>query len=343
LSSQLALFFRQDVTVAIWQAWGKIVGPRLPETTLVVGNITIGPLPPGNYPSTLPLADPKPQTDLPYFVATAPRMHVTSPCWLIVHGIEADSSDAAARIAQTEAIPVITGLLSAGNTEQPYRVQFFGVQDEPLQHGADSFSDIQSLVLFETTPLSLSDANDILVTARNVVTANEHLLSATHAFSRGVTQSDNGGSAQPLAASVLAFYQVLEACAQVVPWEPAPDLEEQHARIARSLRDTLNSSKATRKKRAAIGEASRSLDRLDARYTTVRVDHAAQTFNLPKSWTNRARDLAKFRNTRLGHAGRAPSIEELMSWHHGSPAVTTSAYAIASTMLGAAIDYVRKR
>jgi len=280
--------------------------------------------------------DLRPETDVPHFVSTAASLDITSDWWLVIHDIQADDPDEAQRIAKSKEVPLALATLSAGTNEHPYRVDLHGVES-----GEDSFSYsvIRSTVWFESAELPIDEIRQSLDVRLPKVRRNRSLESASLAFARGIDLSDMPNGPATAGSSILAFYQVLEACSYVVMWEPPPDYEGQREGIIARLGRVLASRKNSMKKASAIEAAASALGRLDAKYATLRIDNAATALALSDAWKKAAKNLGQFRNTKLGHGGGTPSEDALHSWHHGE-ARADSAYALASIMLAAAIDYV---
>jgi hypothetical protein len=293
-------------------------------------------LPHGQHPPKLPPPNPRPDEDIPYFVTTAASIDITSDWWLVIHDIESDDPDAALHVAKSNEIPLALAALCAGTHEQPYRIDLQGVES-----GADSFSYsiVQSSVAFEREELPFGEIRQALDDRLPKIRCDDALQTASLAFSRGIDLSDMPNGSATAASAILAFYQVLEACSQVVSWIPPSDYDEQRAAVIAKLTKLLTSRKSPNSKTRAVETASSALGRLSAKYMTLRIDNAATVFGLPEDWKKNAKNLSKFRNTRLGHGGETPSEEALDSWHHGT-ARSNSAYGLASTMLAAAIDYV---
>lgn len=321
----------------LWQAWAKIVGPRLPVSSVRFGNAELRMLPHGQHPPKASPVHPQPEDNVPFFVTTAASTDITSDWWLVIHDIESDDPDEALRIAQLREVPLALAALCAGSHEQPYRVDLQGVESGPESY---SYSIVQSMVMFEKTELPLADIGRALDDRLPKIRLHHSLNSASLAFSRGIELSDMPNGSATAASSILAFYQVLEACSHVVPWEPPSDYDAQKASIITKLATSLASRKNPHHKANSIEAAASALGRLDAKYMTLRIENAAAVLGLSDEWKKSAKNLSKFRNTKLGHGGGTLPDESLHGWHHGE-ARPDSAYALASTMLARAIDYTK--
>lgn len=324
----------KDMLPTSWRVWARVTGPQLPLSDYRIGNATFGPGPAGYRPpgpSAAPvLKHPKGTTS---FSATAPSMKIDSDCWIVVTDVRAPTADAAVAKARAETIVPLVAALSAGNLNSPYRAVIWGTDDG---HEGSSYTGVVKTAMYSIEDLDsarLSEARSRVELAR----ANKHLGIASELFYRGVEYSDFTAGAATEASSLLSFYQVLEACAQVVKWVLPEDYEDECNLIARELAKSLARKSLVKNTNKAIHAASDSLKRLDARFVNQRIEHAALTFGLDRRWINRAHDLGKFRNSRLSHPSNLPSLTEMSQWgqHKGEE----SAYALASSMLAAAFRY----
>jgi hypothetical protein len=322
----------------VWRVWARITGPRLPFSRVKIGRAWVGPIADGSYrpsgptPPTLSWSG----ADYNYFSATAPQISVVSDCWIVVEGVDASDNFRAMRAVEAADIPLIVAALSAGSSGTAYRVQMVGADD-----GRDGLSDSPTVTTSASEKDELPETEIDKAKKRvAVLDDNKDLRTAATVFYRGLRYADFVAGPITSAASVLAFYQVLEACARVVPWTPAPDYDKQRAAILHTLRDQLASKSLVNKQATAVSQANDKLSRLDAKYMSLRIEHAANELALGKGWIERERDLGKFRNSRLGHASELPPDEQLSEWVNVNVAEPLSAYALASAMLDVAIKYV---
>jgi hypothetical protein len=323
----------------VWRVWARIAGPRLPLSDVRIGRAMIGPGPKGYRPpgETVPSLS-WAEEDLNFYSAVAPRMSVTSDCWIVIEGVvAADSWQAIAAVEEAD-VPLIVTALSAGSSENAYRVEMVGADD-----GADGYGISPVVATLANDKVGLTDAEIANTKARvTVLTNNRDLKTASGLLYRGLRYSDFSAGPISMAASILAFYQVIEACARLVPWVPADDYDEQRAVILATLRHQLDAKALVKKQADAVTTASNGLSRLDARFSSLRIEHAASELGLSQEWISRQRDLGKFRNSRLGHASELPSATQMSGWV-ANVAEPASAYALASTMLAASIEYIKIR
>lgn len=318
--------------------WARITGPALPASQVQIGRALVGPVS-GTYrppePPPPPVSGPSGST---FFVARGAELEVTSECWAIVHGVEADSDDRAIAHVADEVIPNLLAALSAGYTAYPYRIELVGADNGVEGFG---YSAVSSMAFFDAMELSAQRAAEADARSR-VISGHPDLALAADLLARGLQYLDLGAVRLSHAAAVLSFYQVLEACSRIVPWDRPETFDADCSRVIRELESALKAKKTRQKRVTAVKHAAVALDRLDAKYTSLRTEHAAATFGLSRDWVDRARALGKFRNTHLGHANELPSWEQLQEWTRVEAEATTSAFAIASTMLGAAIIHVER-
>lgn len=324
-------------TPRTWRVWARITGPQLPLADVRIGNAILGPGPAGYRPPAPPTAPTLNMVaDATFFVATAPTMRVVSDCWVVVADVQAARSDEAIRKASAEEILPLVAALSAGETKNPYRVQTWGVDDGKQ---GSSLGDPAKTTAFHKEDLDPAKLAEVRARV-TLLHTNTRLAVASEVFCRGVQYSDFVAGPPTAASAILAYYQVLEACAGVVPWVQPPDYDNKNAAIAAKLKAALESKTLSKKKAAAIRAASGELDRLDAKYVSLRIEHAAAIFGLEKRWIERSRELGKFRNNKLGHANSLPLPRELSEWEDDGK--EGSAYALASIMLAAAFKYIQE-
>ncbi|WP_214443603.1 hypothetical protein, partial [Mycobacterium tuberculosis] len=118
--------------------------------------------------------------------------------------------------------------------------------------------------------------------------------------------------------------------------------DAQRSAVIATLARALKSTKGVHRKARAVDTASSALGRINAKYTTLRIEHAADVLSLGDAWKASAKELGKFRNTKLGHGGATPTNDELDYWHHGQEK-PDSAFSIAASILGAASEFVASK
>lgn len=321
-----------------WRVWARITGPSLPATPLRLGNSVVGPAPTGYRPPNVPppLSLAWPENEFNYFTATAPQLIVSSHCWIIVEGVGGVNEDAAKIWVEENEIPAIVAALSAGQGGQAYRVQIVGADNGNDGYAVSPVIATVGQPNAELEPAELQHAKERVT----LTLANKTLATATKLFYRGLRYEDLTAGALSMAASTLAFYQTIEACAKLVAWAPAEDYDKQRAEVVARLRKALGAHTATKKQASAVRTANTALDRLDARFVSLRIEHAARVLDLGAEWVNRERELGKLRNNRLGHPSELPAISELAGWTRTDVDQSLSAYGLASTMLAASFRYL---
>lgn len=317
-----------------WQAWGRLIGPALPGAPIRVGQYEIGTRS-GRVPAIIDAPPVQISSGRPYLRIRASLLEAGSDCWVVINDIEAPDADDAHRQAGSEYLPRIVAALSAQFGALPFRIQLVGVQSP---NDGYSYSSVQAVTEFEPDVLKPSDAREALVTWQDAFEKSDYLRAAAHALARGIDLYDQIGGTATSASAILAFYQAIESSSYVAPWSRPSDFDEQRTEIIRVLKNTLDSRKSVEKKAAAIETANRGLSRLDAKYASLRIEHAARSFGLSTKWIDRARELSKLRNSRLGHGATAVRAEDLASWEHGTYS-PDSAYGLAASMLAGAVRF----
>lgn len=320
--------------MANWEAWGKLIGPALPLGPIRIGRCEIGPRS-GSVPITPVMPAIHPSGSRPFLHVQAASLEANSECWFVVKDIQAPNPDAAYLLAESEVVPPFVAALSAYFGDHPFRVQLLGVQGPG---GGYSYSTVQAFLEFEPTTLEPEDAIEALGAWQDAFAGCDHLRSAANSLARGISLFDLAGGANTTASAVLAFYQTIESCSLVAPWTPPEDYDAQRTESVRILKAALDSRKTINKKVAAVETANRALLRLDAKYASLRIEHAARSFDLPAEWVRRTRELAKLRNSRLGHGAPSLSAADLTTWEHGTYS-SESAYGLATRMLAAAVRF----
>ncbi len=315
-----------------WRVWARITGPKLPAEAVWIGAARVGPAP-GEYrpPSPVQLNVKWADGEQSEYTTTSPRVAVTSDCWIIVEGVEARDNWAAISQVEEREIPAVVAALSAGRPEGAYRVELVGADN-----GAEGFG-VSPTVSTTALPKSNLGSYEVIEAKTRMALLLDHpsLTTAAELLYRGIRYSDMVAGPLSSAAAILAFYQVVESLATLIPWTPAEDYEVQRAQVVKVLRDKLARLGAVKKQAAAIEEARNNLARLDARFGSLRIEHAAETFGINEAWIIRARELGKLRNRSLGHAARLPSVAVLAEWDRVDGTEPFSAYGLASVMLAA--------
>ncbi len=318
-----------------WRVWARLTGPDLPLTDVTIGRALVGPGPKGYRPTGPPTSPVLNwNSDLTYFAASAPTMRVVSDCWVVISDVVATSSDKAIDQVASDDVPYIVAALSAGGTKNPYRVQLWGADDGSTGESPSGVVKTAAFPKDALAPERLEEVRQIL----EAIKSDSKLSVAAEVFYRGVQYGDYAAGSPTAASAVLAFYQVLEACAATVESVPPDDFEAQREAIAGSLRTALNKKSTAKKQAAAIRAANDALNRLDLKYASLRIENAASVFGLDSDWIDRSRDLGKFRNTKLGHPNSLPALSEFGKWERDT-GDKMGAYGLASTMLRAAIAH----
>lgn len=319
-----------------WSVYGKVAGPALPTHRVRIGNAIVGP-PPAGFSLFQPSAPTiEWQADLTVVTATGPHMDIRSDCWVAFENLSASTVDEAIERVETEMVPRLVGALSHRNLGAPYRIHIVGASD-----GKESFGDsrIVMTVSYEKTPLP-DDWAAYANFRASCITSNRHLTVAAELFHRGIRYQDLVAGRLTLAASVLAFYQTLEACARIPEWSPPTTYEAERAQILGRTKTELDRKSTPKKQALAVQKAATDLNRLENKYGDQRIFQAAESFGLDADWRRQARDLGKLRNKSLGHASSLAAWSDLLHWEGTGEQTPESAAAVASRMLDAAIDFV---
>lgn len=293
-----------------WVVLAQIAGPKLPRTRIEIGGITLGPRAPedGVAPT---ITNPSVNGNGSYsqFFVTEADLSIVSECYARIP-VMARGAMEAARIGRELALPQLAAALSLGHSGVPHRIKFLGLEDARgttvgLVHVAASF--------YNDEILSEADRNYADETYK-AISRDPILSRASILLWRGLTLEDAGGDVTTKAASLMAYYQVVETCANAVPWIPPQDLEMRRADILRILEQKLSRASQAKTKAAAVEQAAGSLRRLKFISISAKMEHAAAVLNLPPEWKIAMKALHKLRNSRLGHAEELPRHEELDPW-----------------------------
>lgn len=314
------------------------MGPQLPERVIRVGDVSIGPIIADSYPKRLP--DPPINFSL-YPVHLRVRLasvEVGGACWIVIRDVEADEPDAALYKVKRDILPPVMAALSAGVASDPYHVEVMGLEGASRGAGNYEYSAVQSFKYFEPTDLDRDTVALLLGRWRHTYEEEGPLRTAADAFVRGMRSATDSSGIEGTSASILAFFQVIEACVNVAPWNPPPELEEQQVEVLRQLRDELDSSKVVKQKVSSVHSSSDALKRLRNSFLDLRMEHAAGVLGLGGEWLDSARALKKTRDQELGHNKGVPSEAKLEVWRH-NPDNASSAYTLAMRALRSATQY----
>lgn len=320
-----------------WRVWGRVLGPALPKERVRFGNVVIGPKPKGvniPKPSAPTLTA---ETDVNYRTSTAPQLHIESDCWLMVDGIEANSADEAIAYAATAEVPSLMVALSHQDLVHPYITEIVGADDGATTVGDSAIVSIQQFAKDELPIEWVEFASS----RKQIIESNPQLLSASNRYYAGLTYEIMTAGPLVQASSLLAYFQVLEACSIIPPWSKPDSFEEDRAKILSQVTFELGTKTNDNKRAQAVQSAVNKLNQLENKYLSLRIKHAADAFGLGKAWVNRAQEFGKLRNQRLGHAGSPPTEEIMRSWI-GSNNTKQTASELAREMIDAAVSYVAK-
>lgn len=222
-------------------------------------------------------------------------MDIRSDCWVAFENVSASTVDEAIERVESQMVPRLVGALSHRNLGAPYRIHIVGASD-----GKESFGDsrIVMTVSYEKTPLP-DDWAAYANFRASCIDSNRHLTLAAELFHRGIRYQDLVSGRLTLAASVLAFYQTLEACARIPEWSPPTTYETERTRILSTAKTELDRKSTPKKQAQAIQKAATDLNRLENKYGDQRIFQAAESFGLDADWRRQARDLASFATSRL--------------------------------------------
>lgn len=298
-----------------WRVWGRVAGPELPVVTLNLEDIAIGPLPPG---LDLPELLETPQVDIgqPFYFHAAPAfVRVTSECYVRIN-VAAESAFAAIDKARATHVPLLQAALSLRQPGGLYRVQLVAAENEldrqmaggPFQFG-----------FFDVAPMSPASTRRFEENYRAAL-GDPDVRRPLLMFGRAIALSEMGTDPALQAASLLAFFQVLELVAGKVAWAPPADQEEQREVLVKELQvELVNPNSSTQKKVTAVRRTEAALGRLELRYTSLRIEHAARMLGLGPDWLEPAQRLSRLRNTALGHVSSATETNGLGPWFDQDP------------------------
>ncbi len=321
-----------------WRVWGRVAGPELPQANTQVGDITLGPAAGIAKPPDHPVKMNTPRTEgHASYSQAASLLEVSSPCFLWVDDIAAESSDAAIEKVATEHAPMLAAALSGGHAGPSYRIQVFGAQNRMNGY---SFAALMQFAFWDDSPITSERLFDVALDYETIQ-GNPHARKAATLLARGTALADAGSDVSTVTASLLAFYQVLETLAMAIPPTTAADYADQQAQIVAKLSKTLQAKDKVSKRVAAVRDATVALDRLDAKYASLRIANAADALGLTTEWTNRATELGKLRNTKLGHSGASVELRALKPWLDDNDSNKISAPRLAKSMLEAFVAHLR--
>ena len=282
-----------------WRVWGRVSGAQLPRNVTVIDDITLGgPAPEPALPEPVWDLNARPTGGYCHFRSSPSQLQVFSPCYMCVDVVASSEVDAIEKVLARH-VPLLQAALSLRQPTIPYRIQLVAAQDSKHRYAAPRGVQV---AYFNDDPM-LADGTHRVRENYRVILNNDSANRAALLLARGIALSDMGPDPATQAAALLAYYQVLEAVAQAIPWEPPADHDAQQEHILGSLRESLGAANGVRKEVEALRNAAQSLDRLDAKYTSLRIKHAAQVLGMPAEWKDAATKLGKLRNTALGHAG----------------------------------------
>ncbi len=247
-----------------------------------------------------------------WFASSIPADTVVRSDWSIWIRVDAETEDEALeRIRSTYLPPALTALETFSRRPVVVELLRIGVEDARgfIAEPRSPYS-LSGFFSSYAEPLVLNDAD---VQSANAITraieADSKLLSASQAYHEAhYLEITSGGLDVALAAALLRYFHVIEVVAVTVPASPGPDVDKRLEEVLTRLRKGLTAKGTFRNQAAKVRNSARDLDRLDQRYLTLRIEHAAEVLKLDGESIGASLALAKLRNTELSHPGTAPAL-----------------------------------
>lgn len=267
------------------------------------------------------------------FVRHPARLEVRSLCWMWVDVYARDSVQAVELVEDVH-VPLVVAALSVADSPTQPQIEIVGVQSE-----SEGFSNFAYLAtaFFPEEPMQASDVHQAQA-YYNQLAQDRVAHDATIRLQRGIELLDVTYRGRTHAAALLTIFQVIERCARAVPWTEPADADARRADVISRLTKLLNSTKATKKKVAAVREGAVALNRIDAQYLDLRIRNAGIVLGLGDDWVKRALEFSKLRNTHLGHPGEFPPESAFVHWLHPKDGAMT-AHQVADRMIRAYLDW----
>jgi hypothetical protein len=296
--------------------------------------MNVGPLPGKEVPPEPPSAPLISSGEGVLFWQAASSPRITSPCYMWID-LVAESADAALKLVSTRHLPLLlTALSSRGNGI--YRCQLLGARND--REGAAPSSQVKT-ILHKGDPLEPQRASQIEENFA-LLSADEAGLRAAGLLHRALSLADSGQDPATWGAALLAYFQVIEVIANRIPAAIAVDYDEQRRVIISNLSNKVGAKTSVSKQATAIRSASAALDRLDARYLSLKIQNRADVLGLTEEWKRKAVEFGKLRNTKLGHGGTELLPQDVAVWLGENP-MDRGASWLARQMIDALIIWLR--
>jgi hypothetical protein len=321
-----------------WNIWAKVVGPKLPTGIINVGNIKIGPIQDPDYAQRIPQPHVNPNEDQLYLRVRTSSAEIKSDCWVLIKDVEAPDPDSAYADAEREYVPLVVASLSATVGSHPYHVEVLEIQGTNANQERFHYSDEVVLAPYDRVPLDREVLALALGRWRHLYEDEGHLRNAAFALARGIRTLAMSPAREGTSASLLAYFQVIEACSNLVRWEAPPELSVSQEAVLKSLQQVMTTNRPIARKASAVHQASVDLKRLTNSFLDLRIQNAAERFGLDSNWLSDVREFKKTRDQVLSHAQRSINQQELNRWAYPAEG-RRSAYELARTMLTAATKY----
>jgi hypothetical protein len=314
--------------------WGYIAADSLPDR-LDFGRIRIA-REYGERLASLSKARPSVPTisspDMPTYTSGSPADLSVRSDRLIWVRVDALNENEAYRKAVEHYLPPVLATL-AGLTSGPVLVDLVRVSTEDengnMPPAVSPFSPSVSFRGFRVSVMSQADCGSLQHQA-SVAARDQVARSAARDIAEAIRlRYLTGGVAANLQSTLLRFFFVVEHIAREVGYDKERNLtaEKEQQGVVDKLRAGLNKGGETKQLTKQLRKASQDLDALERRFLSTQITQAGQVLRIEPRVVQRALDLAKLRNSRLGHAARSDvPNEEFESWLEDAELVARSFY-----------------
>ncbi|MCJ1686202.1 hypothetical protein [Rathayibacter sp. VKM Ac-2927] len=323
-----------------YRVWGRVAGHHLPQQNVKIGHIGLGP---GTGLRTVGLrVENMDATFSDYSAANGPSLslNVQSPCFMWVD-VEADTARAAQHLVAANEMPLLVSILSMRSPGSGYWAEITGSFDTVNGTNGELSGPVSIFARYPESPMTF----EALTThAQDFATIAAHppLAVASKLLARGFRLASYGGHVFEQSAALLAYFQVLEACARIVPRDvenSTADAQIQAALL--TLRRKLAVGAKQHRQVEDVRTATKAFNRAELRFVSDQIDNAAQVLGLPSEWKVRAHALTALRNKRLSHPGGEATEAELLPWFP-SPSAPSGAFEVARAILVATVEWFQR-
>jgi hypothetical protein len=310
-----------DQTTA-WVAWGLIGAAALPNHNFELGpNIRIELAPPDRLHQLLreePVAS-HPHIPWPEYFSTLPARLIVRSSWVIWLRATATNADEAWDLITNDQLPIVVAALSVFGTPLP-RIELLrigredskGVIHEPRTKWIGG-----TFGGFATRHLSQEEV-PVLTAIHSA--ANRFATSPSRHFYEALCQRDQSDhSSRNLGNTILSYFLVIEEIAQnavlrkQIEELKKPDNEtddEEKTKLTeildelrRSLKDDTEAATHIRSTEKALNDTKR----LKRQYLNQKIEDAGTHLGIEQSTITDSLEIARIRNSSLGHPGHVPS------------------------------------